>query len=40
MGIASLWIVPYRLAAEAAFYMEITGRSQLRYGSQTSGPEC
>jgi len=34
MGIAALWVNPYRLAAETAFYMDVTGRSQLRYQEQ------
>lgn len=32
MGIANLWILPYRSAADAAFYMDVTGRSNIRYG--------
>ena len=34
MGIAYLWINPYRTAAETAFYMEVTGRGELRYCQQ------
>ena len=30
MGIAYLWVNPYRAAAEMAFYMDVTGRGQLR----------
>ena len=34
MGIGSLWVVPYEYAADLAFYMEVTGRGQLRYAEQ------
>lgn len=30
MGIGMLWVTPYQYAAEAAFYMDVTGRSGLR----------
>jgi len=30
-GIGMLWVTPYMHAADAAFYMEVTGRSGLRY---------
>lgn len=35
MGIANLWLLPYRCAADAAFYMDVTGRSNLRYTQPT-----
>lgn len=31
LGIAFLWIEPYMQAANAAFYLEVTGRAELRY---------
>lgn len=37
MGIGYLWLNPYRLTSETAFYMEVTGRGQ-RYGAQQTNP--
>ena len=34
-GIASIWLTPYMCTADAAFYLDVTGRSGLRYGQQT-----
>lgn len=34
LGIGSLWVVPYQYAADIAFYMEVTGRGEVRYMSQ------
>ena len=31
LGVASLWLTPYMNAANAAFYLQITGRENLRY---------
>ena len=30
MGIGYLWLNPYRMVAETAFYMEVTGRGAVR----------
>ncbi|MBP3634535.1 MAG: DUF975 family protein [Oscillospiraceae bacterium] len=30
-GFGYLWLMPYMQAAEAAFYLEVTGRAQMRY---------
>ena len=30
LGIGSLWLAPYKQAANAAFYMDVTGRSDLQ----------
>lgn len=39
MGIGYFWINPYRMAAETAFYMDVTGRGQLRHIAQSSNWE-
>lgn len=31
LGIGYLWLMPYMQAADAAFYLDVTGRSGLRY---------
>ena len=34
-GIGYIWLFPYMSAANAAFYMDVTGRAGIRYGQPT-----
>ena len=36
LGIGFIFINPYRYAAEAAFYNEISGRAEVYYGRKTN----
>lgn len=39
MGIGYFWINPYRQVAETAFYMDVTGRGDVRNWRPTTSPE-
>ena len=39
LGIGFLWLEPYMQAAAAAFYMDVTGRSEETFGQPYQGPE-
>ncbi len=34
LGIGNLWLAPYQVAGDTAFYMHVTGRDYLRHGPQ------
>lgn len=40
MGLGTLWLNPYTMAAEAAFYMDVTGRGQIRETNRIQQPGC